>query len=435
MPELSDSLIKGLEPPASGHKITYDSKLPGFGCRVTKAGARSFVLNYRHKGRERRLTIGGYPAWKVAKARDYAEQLRREVDMGRDPLAVRQAEREAPTVADLAVSYLAYAERRKRVRSLAEDKAMLNTIVIPALGKERVADVARSDVVKLFEEVSQRAPIRANRVLSLLRRLFNLAATEFGMRQGPNPTAGIERNHEARRDRYLDAEELGRLLKAVATHNNRQSANVIKLALLTGARRGELLGATWDQFKLSVGTWTKPASMTKQNKLHIVPLNGPALSLLMEMKEAADAENARREKDKLPPLVHLFPGYGDNDAQGDLKRTWASVCEAAEIGAAVPKIDRSGKPVLNKEGAPVMVWQSDLRFHDLRHSFASFLVSSGHNLPLIGQLLGHSNPQTTSRYAHLLMDPQRQATDRIGSIFTNASSAPASVEAMPRRRA
>ena len=108
------------------------------------------------------------------------------------------------------------------------------------------------------------------------------------------------------------------------------------------------------------------------------------------MKAEADQENARRLKDGLPPIVHVFPGYGANDAQGDLKRTWQAMCKDAGI--------------------------TDLRFHDLRHSFASFLASSGHNLPLIGQMLGHSNPATTQRYAHLLLDPQREAAERVGAV-------------------
>jgi integrase len=119
-------------------------------------------------------------------------------------------------------------------------------------------------------------------------------------------------------------------------------------------------------------------------------------------------ENVRRTKDGLPPVLHLFPGYGDNDAQGDLKRTWRSICKSAGL--------------------------SDLRFHDLRHSFASFLVSSGHNLPLIGQMLGHSNPSTTNRYSHLLLDPQREAAERIGAIVTGAGET-AEVVPMARREA
>ena len=267
-------------------------------------------------------------------------------------------------------------------------------MILPVLGKERVAFLERREIVKLFNDVSKRAPVRANRVTSLLHHMLELAETEFGMREGPNPARGIERNAETRRTRYLEPAELTVLLAAISAHRNQRSANIVRLALLTGARRGELLGATWPQFNLDVGTWTRPASLTKQKKTHTIPINGPARSLLVSMKAAADLENARRSSEGLPPLVHLFPGYGSNDAQGDLKRTWASICKDAGL--------------------------SDLIFHDLRHSFASFLVSSGHNLPLIGQMLGHSNPATTNRYSNLLLDPQREAAERIGPIMAGA---------------
>ncbi len=132
-------------------------------------------------------------------------------------------------------------------------------------------------------------------MLSLLRRMINLAAV-WELRAEPNPATAIERNAEAKRDRYLDATEETRLLVALSAHRNQQSANVIRLALLTGARQGELLLATWGQIDLGRGVWSKPASMTKQRKLHVIPLNGPALELLHSMKAAADTENARRVK-------------------------------------------------------------------------------------------------------------------------------------------
>ena len=405
---LSDSLVRALVPPESGNRITYDSEVKGFGVRITHAGAKAFVLNFRAAGRERRLTIGSFPDWSVKQARDEAKALKRRIDRGEDPMADRHAERAAPTVAKLAEHYLEYSASRKRPRSLLEDKSLLNGIILPALGKHRVAEVRRADVVTLYQNVAKRTPVRANRMLSLLRRMMNLAIREFEMREGPNPAAAIERHAENKRDRALTVEELARLTAAIGTHRNRQSANVVKLALLTGARRGEILAATWDQFDLAAGTWTKPASTTKQKKLHMVPLNGPARELLAEMRAEADKENGRRAKHDLPPLLHLFPGRTTNDAQGDLKRSWASICKAAEI--------------------------DNLRFHDLRHAFATFLASSGHNLPLIGQLLGHSNPQTTARYAHLLLDPQREATERVGAIITGASKPSAEVVPLPAGR-
>jgi integrase len=140
----------------------------------------------------------------------------------------------------------------------------------------------------------------------------------------------------------------------------------------------------WDQFDLGAGTWTKPASTTKQAKLHRVPLSAPALQLLAEMRSKPVGSS------------YLFPGV-NGGPQRDLKKFWASVCRAAKI-----------------EGA---------RVHDLRHTYASVLASSGLSLPVIGALLGHSQAATTHRYAHLLDDPLRTATERAGAVITGAAGA------------
>jgi integrase len=403
--QLTDKLVRDLPAPPDGNKVHYDEKARGLGVRVTSAGAKAYVFNYRVRatGKERRITIGdavnaaGQTALTIKAARDKAEELRQRVRDGEDPMGKLHTDRAAPTVADLAKQYLEYAAPSLRPRTFIENKALIDRVILPTLGKEKVAALTRDDVKRLFNKVSKDTPVRANRMLSVLRRMLNLATTEFKMREGPNPATAIEQNAETRRTRYLEPDELARLLAAIGTHRNQHSANIVRLALLTGARRGELLGATWPQFNLGKGTWTRPASLTKQNKLHTIPLNGPARELLATMKTAADQENARRVKDGLPALVHLFPGYGANDAQGDLKRTWQGIAKAAGL--------------------------DDLRFHDLRHSFASFLASSGHNLPLIGQMLGHSNAATTQRYAHLLLDPQREAAERVGAIISGGTPA------------
>jgi integrase len=406
---LTDKLVRDLPAPATGNKITYDDEVAGLGVRTTSAGAKAYIFNYRVRatGKERRITIGhatnrtGGTALKIAAARTEAEGLRQRVRAGEDPMGRLHADRAAPTMADLAARYLEYAEPRLRPRTFVENKALLDRVILPAVGKEKVAALSRDDVVRLFNRVSKRTPIRANRTLSLLRRMLNLAATEFKMREGPNPATAIERNPETRRTRYLETEELARLLEAIGRHRNQQSANIVRLALLTGARRGEILQATWQQFSAGFAAWHKPASLTKQKRLHSIPLNGPARELLAGMKAAADKENGRRVRGGLPRQEHLFPGYGANDAQGDLKRTWHSIAKAAGL--------------------------ADLRLHDLRHSFASFLASSGHNLPLIGAMLGHSSPATTQRYAHLLLDPQRQAAERVGEIVAGAGKETAEV--------
>jgi integrase len=388
--KLTDELVRELAPPGRGNRITYDEVTRGLGVRVTAAGARAYVFNYRVRatGQERRITLGdavrgdGRTVMTVKAARARADALRQSVKDGRDPMGELHAAREAPTVTDLATRYFEFVETRKRPKSLKEDKAMLDGVILPALGARKLAALTRADVVKLLADLSKRAPVRANRVHSLLRRMLNLAITEFEMCEGPNPAIAIERNPEERRTRYMEPAELARLLTAIGAHRNQQSANVMRLALLTGARRGELLGAQWSQFNLEAGTWTRPSSMTKQKREHTVVLNGPARELLTDMRAASETE-------------YLFPGRGAAAMQGDLKRSWTSVCRSAGI--------------------------TGLRFHDLRHSFASFLVSSGHNLPLIGQMLGHSSPVTTQRYAHLLLDPQREAAERVGTIVTGAA--------------
>jgi integrase len=203
--------------------------------------------------------------------------------------------------------------------------------------------------------------------------MFNLAIA-WGMRPD-NPAKGIERKPEEKRERYLSADELVRLAEALAKRPG-SSANAIKLLLLTGARRNEVLSATWSQFDLGAGVWTKPASTTKQAKLHRAPLSAPAMQLLVDMRKDAG------------PSPFLFPG-ANGKPQGDLKKFWRAICTDAQL-----------------EGA---------RVHDLRHSFASVLASAGVGLHVIGALLGHSQPATTHRYAHPLDDPLRRATERAGA--------------------
>ena len=193
---------------------------------------------------------------------------------------------------------------------------------------------------------------------------------------------GVHRNPEQKRTRYLSGAELSRLYGALAEHPEKTSANAIRLLALTGARRGEVLAARWDEFDLEAGIWSKPASHTKQRREHRVPLSAPALRLLRELRQSSSEE-------------YVFAGL-DSRPLTDVKRTWRTVTREAGL--------------------------SDVRLHDLRHSYASILVSSGASLPVVGALLGHSQPATTARYAHLYDDPLRAATERVADIVTAATS-------------
>jgi integrase len=407
---LSDTLVRSL-PPGSG--ITYDSgpeRVRGFGVRVTAAGTRAFVLNYTVAGRERRMTIGGYPTWTVAAARDEAKRLRQEVDRGIDPLAERIAERAAPTVGDLCDRYLA--EHAVKKRTTKGDESMIARDVRPELGARKVASIEFADIDRLHRKLSKRAPYQANRVLALLSKMFSLAV-RWQMR-ADNPVKGVERNPEDRRNRYLGGDELRRLTEALAAHGSQNAANAVRLLLLTGARRGEVLSATWDQFDLGAGVWTKPSSHTKQKREHRTPLSAAARQLLLEVKAAA--ERRAREKGRVPSR-YVFPGRWANEPMVEIKTSWAALCKAAKLGETVPKTE-NGKPVVGKDGRPVTVFRPNVRLHDLRHTYASVLASAGLSLPIIGALLGHTQPGTTARYAHLFDDPLRAATERVADIVT-----------------
>jgi integrase len=423
---LTDTIVKEMVPPESGNQITYDKDVKGFGVRITKAGARAFILNYRAGGRERRITIGSYPDWKTVDARDRAKLLKREVDNGGDPMGDRHEDRAAPTMSGLADRFAEEHLAKRRASTVTDYKSILRMYVRPQLGTMRVADLRHSDVEKLHRSIAKTAPYRANRAVAVLSKMISLAV-KWEMR-ADNPVKGIERAPEERRERFLSPAEIGRLADALKGHKEKVSVNAIRLLMLTGARKGETLAARWTEFDLQSGVWLKPSAHTKTKKVHRVPLSAPALLLLGGMRAEADKEIERGGK-----AEHLFPGTGADEHLTEIKRVWASLCRTAGLALQVAKLTPAGKPVKDAKGAPVLVWESTVRIHDLRHTYASILASSGLSLPIIGALLGHTQAATTQRYAHLMDDPLRAATERVGAVISGAGEAGADV--VPLRRA
>jgi integrase len=388
---LTDKIVKALPAPTSGNKLYYDGEVKGFALRVTAAGARAFVLNYRAGGRERRYTIGSFPEWSAAAARKEAGELKKLVDRGQDPMGERHDERAAPTVGELIDRFAADYLPKKRESTRRDYTAILEKIVRPELGRTKLADLHHADVDRLHRKVSQRAPYRANRMAAVLSKAMSYAI-KLGWRDD-NPVKGLERNQEEHRYRYLTGDELRRLTVALAAHPSQQAANVVRLLLLTGARRGEVLAATWDQFDLATGIWIKPSSHTKQKREHRVPLSAPARALLSDMRGEGERQGSEKGA---APSPYIFPSRGGSGPLSDIKTSWATLCRAAGIESA--------------------------RLHDLRHTYASVLASAGLSLPIIGALLGHTQAQTTARYAHLFDDPLRAATERVGAIVTGAAA-------------
>ena len=217
-------------------------------------------------------------------------------------------------------------------------------------------------------------------MLALVSKMFSLAIRWQWIQH--NPCVGIERNQEHKRERYLTGAEWERLTHTLANHRDQQATSIIRLLLLTGARRGEVLKARWADFDLDAGVWTKPGATTKQATTHRVPLSAPARQLLAGIPRSGE---------------FVFPGKGGIGHRRDLKRPWPSIKKAAGL-----------------EG---------VRVHDLRHSYASVLASSGQSLLVIGKLLGHTQVATTLRYAHLVDDPLRKATETAGAILGRSPSA------------
>ena len=386
---LTDAVLRDLRLPGRGTTRVFDLPHPGgkkgwvsgFGVRVSAGGSKSFVLRYRsRKTRTEHLyTIGTFPSWSVDAARAEAKDLKHRIEKGEDPQAERESERNAATITELCDRFVADHVAKKRPSTVRDYTSIINGYIKPQIGKKLVTALDHRDVEELHVGITKRgAHHRANRVVSVLSRMMTLAM-KWRLRPD-NPCKGLERNPEAKRKRYLTPDELGRLTRALAEYPDQQTANVFRLLLLTGARKSEILSARFEQFDLNNRqVWIKPAHTTKTKIEHEIPLGDAALALLRGMRKAE------------PDAEYLFPSRSSSGHLEVVKKPWAAICKRAGIVG--------------------------LRMHDLRHSYASFLASAGYSLPVIGALLGHTQPNTTARYAHLLDDPLREATSRVGAMM------------------
>jgi integrase len=378
--------------------IYWDEELSGFGLRINQNGVVSFVLTYYIHKIQKRMTIGRHPEWSVIAARNEAAELRKQIREGRDPLDEREQIRNEPTLGEWIDRYLTSAElKKKRPNTQREVQRMARTILKPALGERQLKAITRHDIERLHMSLEE-TRYQANRLLSLLSKLFNDAIRDEVVAK--NPVLGVTRFEEEKCERYLSPDEFERfqtaLDKYLAQHQGtryesgaRNAVNALRLLLLTGSRADEVTGATWAEFDLARRSWTKPARRTKQAKASTIPLSPEAVELLMSMKP-------RRAEG---PLF----------ARVSLRRPFYAVCEMAGLGKQ--------ETVKTKGGREAKKFMPDLRIHDLRHSYASTLVSNGISLPVIGKLLGHANASTTQRYAHLQDEALRAATDSFAKII------------------
>jgi integrase len=324
--------------------------------------------------------------------------LKRDIGRGIDPLGVKEKNRAEPTMKELAAQFIEQHVCLKRPETSASYRRHLKDIILPDLGRLKVKDVRRHHVVTMHRKVSEkRGDVSGNRVLATLSALMAFAITLE--HRSDNPCQGIRRNYEEGRSRYLSQQEIAALLDVLRGWPDQQVADAIRLLLLTGARRAEVMRAEWSQFE-ELGVWKKPSSHTKQKRRHEVPLSAPAMALISRMR--AEAE---------PGARYLFPSaLRPGQPIGQLSHVWPKIARAAGI--------------------------RECHLHDLRHSYASILVSGGASLPLIGRLLGHASSVTTQRYSHFYRSPLQEAAERAAAVITAAEvETSAEVTPLPTRRA
>jgi integrase len=374
----------------------WDTTVRGFGVRRQRRDP-VYVLKYRFHGRQRFYTIGKHGApWTPDTARYEALRLLGSIvshEAPRDPSAERNFLKAQPTFAEFAEQYLTqYAEAHKKPRTVAEDRRNLRLHIVPSLGRMRVCDISRADVAR-FHTGRRRFPANANRCLATLSHMFTIAES-WGMRaEDSNPCRRIKRYAEFARERSLsphELERLGRVLTDVQadpeTLEDWRPIACFKLLLFTGARLSEILTLRWEWIDWSRGIARLPDSKTGRRNL-LLPT--PAIDLLISLPTRASQGYA-------------LPGTRLDSHFVGIQKPWQRLRKLAGL--------------------------EDVRLHDLRHAFASIAVSAGDSLYTVGAILGHRQPATTQRYAHLSVDPVRAVADktanRIAGLLASAEPPP-----------
>jgi integrase len=384
---------------SGGHALLWDTEVKGFGIRRRQSGTGYYLLKMRVGGRQRWITMGRHGSpWTPDSARREALRLLGLRAAGRDPATERDRQRVAVTVDELADRFLQeHVAQHCKPRTQEEYQRAVERYIKPALGRHRITDLTRADVAQ-FHHRHREHPCQANRSLAALSKMMNLAEA-WGLRtEGTNPCRHVKKYPENKRERYLSREELKRLGAALddAKRSGTESPFVtaaIALLALTGARLTEVLTLRWEYVDLAGGVLRLPDSKTGAKPIY---LNDAAIKVL-------------RGVPKMAANPFVIAGKKQGTRLINLQKPWRRIRAAAGL--------------------------HDVRIHDLRHSFASIGAGAGMSLPVIGRLLGHTQPITTARYAHLAADPVRAASNQIGDEIASAMSCASERGMSPRKMA
>lgn len=393
MPKLSKSVVNKAKA-QSAEYVIWDVAIPGFGLRVYPSGVKSYIFQYRNGQRTRKIVIGRHGAMTPHNARDKAVKFWNQVNDGGDPSADRYKLSDAITVSELCDLYLAEGCSHKKQSTLATDKGRIARHIKPLLGSMNVVDVSTDDVTKFMNDIISgktavdiktktrgRAIVTggkgtALRTVGLLGGIFSFAIQK-GVR-ADNPVHSVKKPKDRKMERFLTETELGILFQFLndpsALVLNHNAIPAIKLLLLTGCRKSEILKMKWEYVDLTNNYLTLPDSKTGEKK---VPLNDQSLQVLKTIP-------------RIKGNPHVFTAANKKHFTG-LQKCWEKIRAYLQM--------------------------DDVRLHDLRHSFATILANQGASLLLIGKMLGHSDPKTTQIYAHLVDKEALKATQTVGKTL------------------
>ena len=349
--------------------------LTGFGVRVRKSGRKNYVLQTRVRGKLRWFTIGQHGRITAVEARVAALEILAQAKKGIDPRDANARRKAEPVMVELGRRFLEeYVPAHCKPSTQAGYRRSVTIFIDPALGEMRISEVERKDIAKLHHDMRDK-PYQANRALGVLSKMFSLAEV-WGLRpDGSNPCRHVKRYKERMRERFLSPEETERLGEVLREAESEMPSAVaaFRLLLLTGCRLSEIQLLRWEHVKDDC--IELPDAKTGGR---VVPLGPEARAVLA---------NLPREEDNPWVITGRLPG----SHLTDLQKPWRRIRSRAEL--------------------------EDVRIHDLRHSYASRALALGESLTMIGKLLGHTQVQTTARYAHLARDSIQTAAARItGSI-------------------
>lgn len=378
------------DPASPSREMEYaDIECIGLHLRVSKNGRRFFQHRYRFLGRKMCISLGEFPAVSVQEARTRVAEHKAMLARDKDPAVERGKIRADLTFQEFAEKhYMPHARAHKATAD--DDNNFINRRLNPVIGKLRLQAITPRDISLLHAKEKDRTTAStANNLLTLVRRMFNLAKT-WGLLE-KNPTADLQKFKEGPlRERYLSKEELPKFMKALEDEDDRLSVAAIRMLLYTGCRREEMLSLKWENVRMDEARIFLPK--TKNGRSRTVHLNSKAKEVLDDLLARKEQEDRTRDSD------YVFPSR-KGTKKGyiyDLRKPFEKACKLAGIG--------------------------NFRIHDIRHTFASLAVRSGADLYAVQRLLGHQDIAMTQRYAHIAADDLKQATEGVSDLFVKADS-------------